>query len=100
VNIYPQETENALLEHACVRDAAVFGVPHDEMGEEVVALVELTDGVTGSPDLAAELIDFVRERIAHYKAPRRVDFVAELPRTPNGKLLKREVREAYLAGAD
>ncbi|WP_235735210.1 acyl-CoA synthetase [Nocardioides alcanivorans] len=98
VNIYPQETENALLEHASVRDAAVFGVPHEEMGEEVVALVELADDAKGSAALASEMIEFVRARIAHYKAPRRVQFVTDLPRTPTGKLLKREVRESYLAG--
>ncbi len=99
VNIYPQETENVLLEHPQVHDAAVFGLPCDELGEQVVAVVELVKGVEPTPGLDRILIDFVRERIAHYKAPRRIEFAAELPRTPTGKLMKRPLRDAYLAAA-
>jgi long-chain acyl-CoA synthetase len=96
VNIYPQEVENALTMHPKVYDVAVIGVPDDEMGELVKAVVQPADGVEPSPELAQELIDHVRSKIAHYKAPRSVDFVQALPRTPTGKLLKRKVREQYL----
>ncbi len=94
VNIYPQEVENALALHPAVLDVAVIGVPHPEMGEEVKALVQLPPGVTGTDSLAGDLIDYVRERIAHYKAPRSVDFVDDLPRTPTGKLAKNKLRYA------
>ncbi len=99
VNIYPQEVENVLTLHPKVYDVAVIGVPDDEMGEQVKAVVQPAEGVSGSPEFAAELIAYVRDRIAHFKAPRSVDFVAELPRTPTGKLLKNKVREPYLAGS-
>ncbi|MFQ5845706.1 MAG: acyl-CoA synthetase [Planctomycetota bacterium] len=92
VNIYPQETENALLAHPRVSDVAVIGVPHEEMGEEVKAVVIPADGVEPGPALEAELIDFCRRQIAHYKCPRSIDFAPELPRTETGKLLKREIR--------
>jgi fatty-acyl-CoA synthase len=92
VNIYPQEVENALALHPKVHDVAVIGVPDAEMGEAVAAYVQLPPGVTGSPELAREILDFVRARIAHYKAPRTVTFVAELPRTPTGKLVKGRLR--------
>lgn len=95
VNIYPQEVENALTLHAVVHDVAVIGVPHPEMGEEVKALVQLAPGASASDELAAELIDHARQRIAHFKAPRSVDFVAELPRTPTGKLAKGTLRAQY-----
>jgi fatty-acyl-CoA synthase len=92
VNIYPQEVENALALHPKVHDVAVVGVPDAEMGESVAAYVELPAGVEGSPELAAEIIDFVRSRIARYKAPRTVTFVETLPRTPTGKLVKGRLR--------
>ncbi|RLV48439.1 acyl-CoA synthetase [Nocardioides mangrovicus] len=95
VNIYPQEIENALALHPKVLDVAVIGVPDAEMGEQVKAVVQPAPGHEPGPALAAELTEFVRGRIAHYKAPRSVDFVEELPRTPTGKLLKREVRARY-----
>ena len=100
VNIYPQEVENALVLHPAVHDVAVIGVPHPEMGEEVKAVVQLAEGLSGSDALAAELIDHVRDRIAHFKAPRSVDFVDELPRTPTGKLVKNKLKEQFRTGAD
>jgi acyl-CoA synthetase (AMP-forming)/AMP-acid ligase II len=98
VNIYPQETENVLIEHPAVADVAVLGVPDAEMGEQVKAVVELMPGRSGVPDLEAELIAFCRERLASYKCPRSVDFVDELPRTDSGKLYKRLLKEQYWAG--
>ena len=96
VNIYPQEVENHLSTHPNVDDVAVIGVPDDEMGEEVKAVV-VPRQADPSPELAQTLIDFCRENIAHYKCPRSVDFVEELPRLPTGKLLKRKLRERYWA---
>jgi fatty-acyl-CoA synthase len=96
VNIYPQEVENVLTLHPEIFDVAVIGVPHVEMGQEVKAVVQLRDGVAPSEELAAELIDYVRERLAHFKAPRSVDFVDELPRSATGKLVKRTLQARYL----
>ena len=95
VNIYPQETEDVLLTHPEVADVAVFGVPNAEMGEEVKAVVQLRDGTAPSSERAAELIAFCRERLSPIKCPRSVDFEAELPRTPTGKLVKRHLKDRY-----
>jgi fatty-acyl-CoA synthase len=95
VNIYPQEVENALALHPKILDVAVIGVPDPEMGEQVKAVVQLRAGVTPSDELAAEIIAYVRDRIAHYKAPKSVDFVDELPRTATGKLVKRVLIDPY-----
>jgi long-chain acyl-CoA synthetase len=96
VNIYPQECENLLVTHPKVADAAVFGVPNADLGEEVKAVVQPMPGVAGDELLAAELMAFCREHLAGYKCPRSVDFEQELPRLPTGKLLKRQLRERYL----
>jgi len=100
VNIYPQEIEDAMIAHPAVVDVAVFGVPHPEMGEEVKAVVQPADGVDAGDALAAELIAYARDHIAHYKCPRSVDFEAELPRLPTGKLYKRLLRDRYWGKTD
>jgi long-chain acyl-CoA synthetase len=100
VNIYPAEVEAELLAHPAVGDAAVIGVPDDDWGESVVAVVELREGVEGSDDLAAELIEHCRTRLAHYKCPRQVDFVDVLPRAESGKLYKRRLRDEYRARSE
>jgi acyl-CoA synthetase (AMP-forming)/AMP-acid ligase II len=98
VNIYPQEAENLLVMHPKLVDAAVFGVPNDEFGEEVKAVVQPVDGVHPGPELEAELIGYCRAHLAGYKCPHTVEFDPELPRDPNGKLYKRRIRERYWQG--
>jgi acyl-CoA synthetase (AMP-forming)/AMP-acid ligase II len=98
VNIYPQETENVLSAHPAVLDVAVIGIPNDDLGEEVKAVVQLADPAGAGPDLAQELLGYCRDRLAHFKCPKTVDFVAELPRSETGKLYKRKLRDAYWAG--
>ena len=98
VNIYPQEIENLLVMHPKLADAAVFGVPNEEFGEEVKAVVQPLDGVSASPELADELIDYCRTHLASYKCPRSIDFDPALPRDPNGKLYKRRIRDRYWQG--
>ena len=95
VNIYPQETEDVLIIHPKVADAAVFGVPNDDLGEEVKAVVQVMPGVVPGPDIAAELIAFCGQRLARQKVPWSIDFEAELPRLPTGKLYKRILRDRY-----
>lgn len=95
VNIYPQETENALTLHPAVSDVAVIGVPDEEMGEQVKAVIVTAPGYTAGPGLEAELIAFVKSQVASFKAPRSVDFVDALPRTPTGKMVKGELRARY-----
>ena len=99
VNIYPAEIEAVLVDHSAVADAAVFGIPDEEMGEQVKAAVELVDGVGPSDELAAELIAHSRRHLAGYKAPKTVDFVERRPRQPTGKLYKRLLRDPYWEGS-
>ncbi|WP_037570958.1 acyl-CoA synthetase [Phaeacidiphilus oryzae] len=97
VNIYPQEIEDALALHPAVLDAAVIGVPDPEMGESVLAVIQPEGGAEEArkSGLEEELGRYLRERIAHYKVPRRIDFTDELPRTPTGKLVKRILKQRY-----
>ena len=100
VNIYPAEVDAVLLEHPAVADVATIGIPDEEWGEAVKAVVQLVPGVDGSAALAAELIEFCRAHLAHYKCPRTVDFVAEQPREDTGKIFKRKLRDQYRAAAE
>jgi long-chain acyl-CoA synthetase len=95
VNVYPQAVEDALIMHPMVADVAVFGVPDLEMGEAVKAVVEARAGIAPSAELAAELMTFARERVAHYMVPRSIDFIDKMPRLPTGKLYKRLLRDRY-----
>ncbi|QGG95341.1 AMP-binding protein [Actinomarinicola tropica] len=100
VNVYPQEAENVLTMHPAVLDVAVIGVPNEDFGEEVKAVVQPAEGHAGTPELASELIAYCREHLADVKCPRSVDFRDELPRHPTGKLYKRLLRDEYWAGHD
>ena len=95
VNIYPQECENLLITHPKIADAAVFGVPNIDLGEEVKAVVQPMPGIAPGPDLANELIAFCSQALSRQKVPRSIDFEAELPRLPTGKLYKRLLRDRY-----
>ena len=95
VNIYPQEAENVLVTHPKVTDAAVFGIPNPDFGEEVKAVVQPRDLAEAGPALAQELLAFCQQHLAKMKCPRSIDFDKELPRTPTGKLLKRILKERY-----
>ena len=99
VNIYPQEAENVLTMHPAVADVAVFGVPDEEMGERVHAVVEPATGVPGTPELEAELLEFCRSHLARVKCPDHIDFRPELPRHPTGKLYKRLLKDEYWKAA-
>jgi long-chain acyl-CoA synthetase len=100
VNIYPAEVDAVLLDHPSVLDVATIGVPDEEWGEAVKAVVQLRPGFKESKQLAAELIEFCREHLAHYKCPRTVDFVSELPREDTGKIFKRKLRDGYRAAME
>ncbi len=100
VNIYPAEIESVLLTHPKVADVAVFGVPHADWGEEVKAVVEPVEGAQPGEALSQEILAFCRDKLAKYKTPRSIDYVAELPRDPNGKLYKRKLRDPYWEGRD
>ncbi|HWH28139.1 MAG TPA: acyl-CoA synthetase [Mycobacteriales bacterium] len=98
VNIYPAEIEAVLLQHPKVNDAAVFGVPDDDAGEQIKAAVQPAEGVEVGPELERELLAHCQENLARYKTPRSVDFVQDFPRTATGKLVKRVLRDPYWAG--
>jgi len=95
VNIYPQEVENLLITHEKVADVAVFGIPNEEFGEEVKAVVQPADWSEAGDELAHELIDWCKQHLSHIKVPRSVDFMQDLPRMENGKLYKRHLVDAY-----
>ncbi|PKO57884.1 MAG: acyl-CoA synthetase, partial [Betaproteobacteria bacterium HGW-Betaproteobacteria-18] len=95
VNIYPQEAENLLVTHPKVADAAVFGIPNQEFGEEVKAVVQPANMSDANPALAQELMAFCQQHLSKIKCPRSIDFNRELPRTPTGKLLRRILKEQY-----
>lgn len=97
VNIYPQETEDVLLCHPSVLDVAVIGVPNEEFGEEVKAVVQTVPGQSGSTELEAQLIAFCRERLSAIKCPRTIDFRQSLPRSATGKLYKKLLRQEFMA---
>ncbi|MFZ9931214.1 MAG: AMP-binding enzyme [Ilumatobacteraceae bacterium] len=98
VNIYPAEIEGVLAVHPSVDDVAVIGVPDEEFGESVKALVQVVPGVAATDELAQELIAHCRKLLAGYKAPRSVDFIAEIPRTGTGKIQKAPLRAKYWEG--
>jgi|TARA_B100001971_G_scaffold215140_1_gene258232 acyl-CoA synthetase (AMP-forming)/AMP-acid ligase II len=100
VNIYPQETENCLITHPGVADVAVIGVPNEEFGEEVKAVVQPQIMADASPELAEELIEWCKQHISHIKCPRTVDFMEELPRHATGKLYKRLLKDQYWGNND
>jgi acyl-CoA synthetase (AMP-forming)/AMP-acid ligase II len=98
VNLYPQEVENLLITHPKVADVAVFGVPNPDLGEEVKAVVQPVEMTDAGPALAQELLSFCQQHLARFKCPRSIDFEAELPRHPTGKLYKRLLKERYWVG--
>jgi long-chain acyl-CoA synthetase len=99
-NIYPAEIESELLSHPKVADAAVFGIPNEDWGEEVKAVIEPAPGVAAGPALADEILAFCAGRLAKYKQPKSIDFIEVMPRDPNGKLYKRKLRDPYWQGRE
>ena len=100
VNIYPAEIESVYIMHPKVADVAVFGIPNDDWGEEVKAVIQPAEGVETGAALVDELTTYASERLAKYKRPKTIDFIDELPRDPNGKLYKRKLRDPYWEGRD
>ena len=100
VNIYPSEVESVLLQHPKVGDAAVFGIPNEDWGEEVKAVIEPASGVEPTAALAQEITEFCLKNAAKYKCPKSIDFIASMPRDPNGKLYKRKLRDPYWQGRE
>ena len=96
-NIYPAEIEAEIIMHPKVADVAVFGIPDDEWGEQVKAVVEPAEGVEPGRELAAEILASLEGRLARMKWPKSIDFIGEMPRDPSGKLLKRRLRDPYWA---
>ncbi|MGZ8763820.1 MAG: AMP-binding protein, partial [Acidimicrobiia bacterium] len=100
VNIYPAEIEGEILTNPKVADAAVFGIPDDDWGEQIKAVIELAPGVEPSDALGEEILEYLRPRLAKYKWPKTIDFSDALPREPTGKLLKRKLRDPYWEGRE
>jgi long-chain acyl-CoA synthetase len=94
-NIYPAEIEKEIIIHPKVADVAVFGIPDEDWGEQIKAVVEPAEGVAPGPELAAEILASLDGRLAHMKYPKSIDFIDQMPREPNGKLLKRKLRDPY-----
>src|SRR5262249_32653885 len=97
-NIYPAEIEAEIITNPKVADVAVFGIPDEEWGEQIKAVVQPADGVAACDELAAEILAGLDGRLAKMKWPKSIDFVDELPRDPSGKLAKRRLRDPYWAG--
>jgi long-chain acyl-CoA synthetase len=100
VNIYPAEIESELINFPKLADVAVFGIPHEDWGEEIKAVVQPAEGVAGDDALRDEIFAFCEDRLAKYKRPRTIDFIDEMPRDPSGKLYKRKLRDPYWEGRD
>ena len=100
VNIYPAEIESVLLTHPGIADAAVFGIPHEDWGEEVKAVVQAAEGRDSGEPLVEDILAFCEHKLAKYKRPRTIDFIEEMPRDPNGKLYKRKLRDPYWEGQE
>ncbi|MCA9643662.1 MAG: acyl-CoA synthetase [Myxococcales bacterium] len=100
VNIYPAEIEAVFVTHPKVQDVAIFGIPNEDWGEEVMAVIQPTPGNSAGAELESELREFAQDRVAKYKMPRRIEFIAEMPRDPNGKLYKRKLRDPHWEGHD
>lgn len=100
VNVYPAEIENVLMTHPQVADVAVFGIPNEDWGEEIKAVVEPAPDVDPGPELTEDVLGFARERLAKFKLPRSIDYIDEMPRDPNGKLYKRRLRDPYWEGRE
>ena len=100
VNIYPAEIEGVFLTHPKVGDVAVFGIPHPDWGEEIKAVIEPGAGIEPDDELTEDLFTFAREKLAKFKLPKTIDYIAEMPRDPNGKLYKRKLRDPYWEGRE
>jgi long-chain acyl-CoA synthetase len=98
VNIYPQEVDNELIKHHAVADSSTVGVPHDEWGEQVKAVIMLKEGYAASEELAQEILAHARTSLPGFKVPRSVDFVTDLPRSEAGKIQRNKVRAPYWEG--
>ena len=98
VNIYPQEIEGAFHQHPSIKDVAVFGVPNEDTGEEIKAVIELEEGVEASDATRSDIMAFAKDQMAKQKWPRSIDFTDEMPRDPNGKLYKRKLKDPYWEG--
>ncbi|MBT6492041.1 MAG: acyl-CoA synthetase, partial [Deltaproteobacteria bacterium] len=100
VNIYPAEIEAVLFQFPQVADVAVFGVPHEEWGEQVKAVIEMDANDAQNQELADTILSFCQKNLAKYKCPKSVDFIENMPRDPNGKLMKRKLRDPYWEGRE
>jgi long-chain acyl-CoA synthetase len=97
-NIYPAEIENVILMHPKVGDVAVFGIPHEDWGEEIKAVIEPAEGVEPGDALTEDLLAFCKDKLAKFKMPKSIDYTDDMPRDPNGKLYKRKLRDPYWEG--